>query len=258
MNAYGLSRTIFNFLTAPRERSLTFTDEFWFPHRQLKNTSRTPLGRSHTIFWIPHGRLTGDHGLSRSTNNFLTETSRTLIDYTDDVRFPHGHLTTTYGISRTNFWLSYGHPTNYQRILQTNFNFPMVTLRTLTDFHGQIFDSPTDTSWTLKGLLRTIFNFFMGTSRKLLDLREWISISSRAHQRRSRTLRTNFDFTTDTSQPFTDFQRGIFDFPTDSSRTIKDFRGQILISLRTLNGRSQTFTDEFWFPHGHLTTVHRL
>ena len=37
---------------------------------------------------------------------------------------------------------------------------------------------------------------------------------------------------------------------------LTEFYGQALISPRTSHGSSRTFTDEFGFPHEHLTDAH--
>ena len=52
--------------------------------------------------------------------------------------------------------------------------------------------------------------------------------------------------------------RTILDFLTDTSRTLADIHEWFLISSQMLHERSRSFTNNFWFSHGHLTDAHRL
>ena len=158
---------------------------------------------------------------------------------TKNYRVPHGYLTNIHGLSRSNF------------------HFLSDTSPIFNDFDGRIFIF-LRTSHGRYGLLWTIFNISTNTSWTFTDFCWRILISPRTPNRRSRTFTDNFWFSHECLADAHGLSGTTFYFPTDTSRTLTDFQGRIFIFLRTPHRRSRTFTDNFWFPHGHFTDAHRL
>ena len=118
MDAHGLSRTIFDFLT---DTTRTLTDF----HRQFFIFPPTPYGRSRTLM----------NGF-RFSHEYLTDASGTFTNFHGKfvifLRAPHGW-------SRTftdNFWFLYVHLTDADGFSRTIFDFRTDNSRTLMDFYG--------------------------------------------------------------------------------------------------------------------------